>query len=260
MRPRLPQPQHWGWAATKAEKDAYMSRSARAVLVSTLGLIAIAACSSSQSGQHAAVRPVQSSGSLTPSSEPSRLGPLKVVYHVKTVNADPPEQTMTLFSDGGSKFRMTWSPPGYEEWVVSDGIRAVESQDHGQLNYYTEEELTKRSLGPFLTAADLAKTCTAVSRLGSATILGRSADRYGCQDNNGEGLPTEITLDSKTGLLLRSTSDAATLTVTSIDLHPTIPAGSFDLSAFPSPAPTVPPCVRPHPGAQPVCHLPTPSP
>jgi hypothetical protein len=212
----------------------------------TIGAMAaaplLAACSSAQTGTAAGVKPVLSSGPSTGSGKASRSGPLRVVYDLKFLDgSDPNEQTQTVLSDGARKFRVTWTPTRYLEWVVSDGLRGVQSSQHGHLDYLTPAEVAQDQ--PIVTSSDLPTICPGAKPIGRKTILSRTGIRYLCQDT-ATGLTLELTLESDTGLILSIVASDLTQTVTSIDLHPTIPAGSFDLSAFPI-SPTAPPsCLR----------------
>lgn len=197
-------------------------------------LVAVAGCSSSKTSEPGKVNPPQTSRSST-GVAPVQV-PLRIVYREKSAYADsdPLEWTRTVLSDGNRKVRITWNPHVYDDWVVSDGARAVESQDHGSLVYLTRDEVSQ--VLPFVTPAQLPMVCPGAVRVGSPTILGRQAIRYTCEKGGQQISFAEITMDSKSGLLLATVSGDGTSEVTSIELNPQIPVGSFDLSAFPSPA------------------------
>jgi len=208
------------------------SRGSASALAAGLVLVAVAACSTSQSGRRTAVTPAQSGGLSLGSSGSGKSAGLKVTYHATYEDADPSAQTITLLSDGGRKFRVTFDPPGYEDYVVSDGVKEVDSIQ-GQLEYAPTIQPAFR-----VGTEDLAKVCPEAKRVGRTTVLGRAADRYTCKPASPDE-SSEITIDSGSGILLAERAETSTIAATSIDVNATIPAGSFVL-------PNVP--VAPEPG------------
>jgi hypothetical protein len=154
---------------------------------------------------------------------------LKVIYHAIYQDADPSAQTITLLSDGGNKFRVTFAPPGYADFLVSDGVREVDSIQ-GELEYATSPKDT------FIVGTrGLTKACPGAKRTGPAQVAGRTGVRYVCKPGSVDEF-SEMTIDSGTGILLAAKAETSTIAATSIDVNATIPAGSFDLPKVTSPA------------------------
>jgi hypothetical protein len=192
-------------------------------------LVAVAACSSSQSSKPGAdtsthrVEP-----SLGPRTSAESTG-IRVIYHATFTDSDPSVQTITLLSDGGRKFRVTFDPPGYQDFAVSDGVKEVDSID-GRLEYAPTIIPAFR-----VSTEDLPKVCPEAQRIGRTTVLGRAADRYTCKPASPDEY-SEITIDNDTGIALAAKSETSTIAATSIDVNATIPTGSFDLPKVPAPA------------------------
>src|SRR6266542_561371 len=199
-------------------------------------LAAAVACSSSQISKPKAAAPAQSGGTSSASGGSIRSRALRVVYHETFADSDPSSQTITLLSDGGSKFRVTFSPPGYEDFIVSDGVKEVDSIQ-GELEYAPMDQV---HVFFRVRTVDLPKLCPAAKRAGRTAVLGRAADRYTCTPASSDDA-SELTIDSGSGLLLATKTATSTLAVTSFETNATIPAGSFDL-------PTVPGAVAPTEG------------
>jgi hypothetical protein len=196
-----------------------------------LALCAVAACSSSQSGKPGAGTRAQSGRPSAGSFGSGGSTGWRVIYHATYVDADPSVQTITLLSDGDRKFRVTFAPPGYADFAVSDGVKEVESIQ-GLLEYAPTVDNT------FIVAAgDLPKVCPKAKPVGSAAALGHTGVRYVCDPVNIDE-SSEVTVDGGNGILLAAKSETSTITVTSIDLNATIPAGSFDLPKVPTARPT----------------------
>jgi len=194
-------------------------------------LAVVAGCSSSQTSKPKAATPGQSGGTSAASGSSVGSGALRVVYHKTFTDSDPSSQTITLLSDGGRKFRVTFSPPGYEDFIVSDGVKEVDSIQ-GELEYAPTDQ--GRVLFRVRTV-DLPKLCPAAKRVGRTAVLGRAADRYTCAPASSDD-DSELTIDSGSGLLLAAKAATSTLVVTSFEMNAAIPAGSFDLPTVPSAA------------------------
>jgi hypothetical protein len=207
-------------------------RGGASALAVGLAVLAFAAgCSSSQTNKPEAATPAKSGGPSTASGGSIGSGALRVVYHETFTDSDPTSQTITLLSDGGRKFRVTFSPPGYEDFIVSDGVKEVDSIQ-GELEYAPTDQAR-----PFfrVRTVDLPKVCPAAKRVGRTAVLGRAADRYTCTPASSDG-DTELTIDSGSGLLLAAKTATSTVAVTSFEMNAAIPAGSFDLPTVPSAA------------------------
>jgi len=186
------------------------------VFAAGLVLFVVAACSSSQNG----------------SLESGESTGVRVVYHATYTDADPSEQTITFLSDGGRRFRVTFDPPGYEDFIVSDGVKTVESIE-GTPEYISGDQTGIGWQDFFrVRAGDLQRVCPGAKLVGQTTVLGRAADRYTCDPADDES--AEITIDSDSGILLDVKSDSLTIVATSIDMNAAIPAGSFDLPTVPT--------------------------
>ena len=190
----------------------------------------LAACSSSPAGSPASG---PRSPSSTPDSSANASPALRVVYGATFTGVDPSKQTITLLSDGGHKFRITFTPPGYEDFVVSDGVREVDSIQ-GELEYASSMNQTESFR---IHAADLPRLCLSAKRTGSIVVLGHAADHYTCKPASSDG-NSELTIETGSGLLLAARAGGATIAATRIELNAKIPAGSFDLPAVPDPGAT----------------------
>ena len=76
-----------------------------------------------------------------------------------------------------------------------------------------------------------AQECAEARRVGTHTVIGRTAVRYACapSEAGGEGPREahEISLDQATGLVLKDTGDGVTLLATKVDFNPAIAADTF---------------------------------
>jgi hypothetical protein len=201
---------------------------AASVFVAGIVLSAIAACSSSQTTKPEPVTPTRTGGPPSGSSGQGGLTGLRVIYHATFKDADPSAQTITFLGGAGGKFRVTYDPPGYQDFAVSDGVQEVDSVQ-GELTYGPINRPPFR-FGP----EDLPQFCAEANRVGRTTVLARTADRYTCKAPGPDEL-SEITIDSGSGILLSSKSETSTIAATSIDMTATIPAGSFDVPKLPLP-------------------------
>jgi hypothetical protein len=206
-------------------------RGGASVFAAGIVLFAIAACSSSQTSRSGPVTATRTGGPPSGSGGQGGLTGLRVIYHATFKNADPSAQTITFLSDGG-KFRVTYDPPGYQDFAVSDGVKEVDSIQ-GELEYAP-------TIHPsfHVGTEGLPQVCAEPNRAGRVTVLGRTADRYTCKPPSPDEL-SEVTIDSDSGTLLAAKSETSTIAATSIDVNATIPAGSFDLPRVTTPpAPT----------------------
>jgi len=205
-------------------------RGSALALATGLVLFALVGCSSSETKQSGTVTPAPS-GALSGSSRSGESRGWRVIYHATYTDADPSVQTVTFLSDRGRKFRVTFDPPGYQDFVVSDGVKEVDS-DQGLLDYAPTVHNTF-----VIGTADLPTACPEARRVDRTQVAGRAADRYECTPPEVDQL-SEVTIDSDNGILLAAKSQTFTIAATSIDLNVTIPAGSFDLPQVPTAPPT----------------------
>jgi hypothetical protein len=150
----------------------------------------------------------------------------RVIYHATFTDADPSAQTITFLSDRGRKFRVTFDPPGCQDFVASHGVKEVDS-DQGLLVY------TPTVHNAFVVGTgDLPSVCPEARRVGRTEVVGRAANRYACKPSEVDQF-SEVTIDSDSGILLAAKSETSAIDAASIDLNVTIPAGSFDLPQVP---------------------------
>lgn len=206
-------------------------RGSAPAFTAVLVLFAVAACSSSQTKQSGTVTPAPSGGPPSGSPRSGESRGWRVIYHATFPGADPSVQTVTVLSDRGRKFRVTFDPPGYQDFVVSDGVKEVDS-DQGLLDYAPTVHNTF-----VVGTGDLPEVCPEARRVGRTEVVGRQADRYACKPPEVDQF-AEVTIDSDNGILLAAKSETSTIAATGIDLNVTIPAGSFDLPQVPTAPPT----------------------
>src|SRR6266545_5317240 len=97
-------------AVLVASRWSLHGRGTPSAFVVGLVLVAVAACSSAPTDQPgSATTPAQSGSSSTSSGGSSRSAPLRVSYHVTSKDLDPGTQTITFLTDGGRKFRITFT-------------------------------------------------------------------------------------------------------------------------------------------------------
>jgi hypothetical protein len=161
---------------------------------------------------------------------PSRTHPLKVQY-VNTYGGDgsgPVHWSTTVMSDGQGRVRQVSSPGSYWWFIVSDGHRAVGSNQGDE-----PEETDPSQARVFLSPADVTTVCPQpaekpATRDGTTTVLGLTGDIYTCADDQ---FQTEVVVERRTGLLLRVTGGIEGTVATKIDTDPQFSASTF---AFPA--------------------------
>ena len=183
------------------------SRKSASALATGLALVAVAACSSSRSSRPGAATSTHAGEPSLGSRTSAESTGWRVSYHATFTDSDPSAQTITLLSDGSRKFRVTFDPPGNEDFAVSDGVKEVDSIQ-GQLEYAPTIQLTFR-----VGTEDLVKVCPEAKRVGRATVLGRAADRYTCKPASPDE-SSEITIDSGSGILLAEKAETSTIAAT----------------------------------------------
>jgi hypothetical protein len=154
----------------------------------------------------------------------SRTHPLRVQYAITSPgegDSGPIHGAMTVMTDGQGRVREVFNPGSYWWFIVSDGHRAVGSNEGDE-----PEETDPSQASVFLSPAELATgDCHSPTRHGTTTVLGFTGDVYRCANG------TKIVLEHRTGLLLRVTGDGDETVATKIDTEPRFSASTF---AFPA--------------------------
>jgi hypothetical protein len=106
-----------------------------------------------------------------------------------------------------AKFRITHDPPGYQDFVVSDGVKEVDS-DRGLLDYAPTVHNTF-----IVGTGDLPTVCPEARRVGRIEVVSRAANRYACKPPEVDQF-LEVTIDSDNGILLAATSKPSAIYAT----------------------------------------------
>jgi hypothetical protein len=196
----------------------------------------------------AAVLQVAGCAQQTPTAVPStgvaakQAGVVRGLY-MWTIVAD--EQKLRLefevLADGDRRTRVTQLSgpmPGTEgsaagSWTVWDG-RVLLTYDPASEPAYSRTENPEAGQKPIYVLIEgsphFTRTCPDARRLGTQTLLQRTAVRYACAASTEDGMVPEkheMSLDQATGLMLKDAGPTQTLVATAIDVHPTVDADTF---------------------------------
>jgi hypothetical protein len=176
-----------------------------------------------------------------------------------TIVADGQElrQEFEVLADGDRRIRITQlrGPEPESEgsaagsWTVWDG-RVLLTYDPASEPAYSRTEDPQAGQKPIYVLVEgsqhFMRACPDARRLGTHTLLQRTAVRYACAASTEDGMVPEkheMSLDQATGLILKDAGLTQTLVATAIDLHPTVDADTFATALCP-PVPRTPPTRR----------------
>jgi hypothetical protein len=118
-------------------------------------------------------------------------------------------------------------------WTVWDG-RVLLTYDPASEPAYSRTEDPQAGQKPIYVLVEgsshFIRACPGARRLGTHTVLQRTAVRYACAASTEEGMVPEkheMSLDQATGLMLKDAGPTQTLVATAIDVHPTVDADTF---------------------------------
>jgi hypothetical protein len=142
-----------------------------------------------------------------------------------------------VIADGPRRIRVSTVGPVENQqvgaWTVWDG-RVLSNYDPASEPKYTRTENVDVDQRPAFVlpegSAEFTRTCPGARRLGSHTVLGRTAVRYACAASAGEDTapkPREMSLDEATRLLLTQSGAGFTIQATEFQLDPAVDAATF---------------------------------
>jgi outer membrane lipoprotein-sorting protein len=147
-------------------------------------------------------------------------------------------QEYEVIADRDRRARITYLHGGCDApaggcWTVWDGqVLVVYDPAHEQpLTRIEGADVGQPPIFVFPAGSEhFAAACVDARRLGTHTLLGRTAVRYACAASDKEGAATEaheMSLDQATRLLLQDTGSTLTVVATEIDLSPDVDADAF---------------------------------